>query len=93
MATTRSQVLAHLIGTVLDQDESNALALALKGGNVTTLEDTMSLSDYDIETLMYNGIDKDGNNMNPKNVPRSPRRLLCILQSYIHYQTSEGVTD
>ena len=93
MATTRSQVLAHLIGTVLGQDKSSGLALALNKENVTTLTDLMSLSDYDIETLMYNGIDKDRKNMNPKNVPLLPRRLLRILQSYIHYQTSEGVTD
>ena len=57
MATTRSQVLAHLIGTVLGQDESSALALALNRENVTTLADLMSLFDHDIDTLMYS--DKD----------------------------------
>ena len=52
MATTRSQVLAHLIGTVLGQDESSALALALNRENVTTLADLMSLFDHDIDTIL-----------------------------------------
>ena len=93
MATTRSQVLSHLIGTVLGQDESSALALALNRENVTTLADLIGLFDHDIDTLMYSDKDKSGKNKKPQDVPRWAKRLLIILQSYIHYQESEGVTD
>ena len=93
MATTRSRVLAHLIGTVLGQDESSPLALALNRENVTTLADLMGLFDYDIDTLMYSDKDKSGKNKKPQDVPRWAKRLLIILQSYIHYKNSEGVTD
>ena len=93
MTTTRAQVLDHLIGTVLDQDESSALAVSLKEENLTSLADVMSLSENDIEMLMYTGKGKDGKALKPKEVPRWAKRRLRILQSYIHYQRSEGTTD
>ena len=77
----------------MDQNESSALALALKEERVTSLADVMSLSDDDIEMLRYTGKDKDGKVLEPKEVPLWARHLLRILQSYIHYQASENVSD
>ena len=93
MATTRAQVLEHLIGTLLGQDKSSALALALKEENVTSLPDMMSLSEQDIEALRYTEKDEDSKDTKPKDVPRWAKRLLRTLQSYIYYQESEGNTD
>ena len=93
MTTTRAQLLEHLIGNLLGQDKSSALALALKEENVNSLADLMSLSDQDIEVMTYTEESEDDKDMKPKDVPRWAQRLLRILQSYVHYQTSEGVTD
>ena len=93
MTTTRAQLLEHLIGNLLGQDKSSALALALKEENVNSLADLMSLSDQDIEVMTYTEESEDDKDMKPKDVPRWAQRLLRVLQSYVHYQTSEGVTD
>ena len=95
MTTTRSKATAlldHLIENLLQQDASSELALGLKYEGVMDLPDVMSLHPNEIEMLAYPSKDKDGNEED-RDVPKHPKQLLRILQSYIHFLTSQGNPD
>ena len=89
----RDALLNQIIENVLGKDASSTLALGLKYENVATLPDVMGLHENDIEMLVYLGKDKDGDEEKEMNVPHWDKQLLHILQSFIHYKTSKGVTD